>query len=304
MTLEDCRRFYAEEIRLSANIRSEELINAFAKVPRENFLGPGPWKVASVDLGLGGTSYAETASADPRHLYHNVPVALDSGRELNNGQPAALAKFIEALDLRAENRLFHLGCGVGYYTAIMAEIVGSGGTVIASEIDEELAARARQNLKAYPNVSVQTGDGMAVNPGPCDAILINVGVTHPSSEWIDSLREGGRLVLPLTVAIGMGMSPSLGKGVMARITREAQGFSARMITFVAIYSCTAGRDPQLEPLLGKALATGALMKMKSLRRDAHEPADTCLLHCGGVCLSTVPLQEASASREGVRTSVR
>lgn len=298
MTLEDCRRFYAEEIRLSANIRSEAMISAFAKVARENFLGPGPWRAASVDLGVGSTTYAETASDDPRHLYHNVPVALDTGRDLNNGQPAALAKWIEALDLRAGNRVFHLGCGVGYYTAIMAEMVGPGGSVVASEIDEELAARARRHLAGYANVSVQAGDGMALDPGLCDAILVNAGVTHPSSRWIDSLREGGHLVVPLTVAMGMGMGPTLGKGVMARITREAQGFSAKMISFVAIYSCTAGRDPQLEPLLGKALATGALMKMKSLRRDAHEAADTCVLHCRGMCLSSVSLPEASIAAKG------
>src|SRR4029453_15130675 len=40
--LNDIRRRFAEEIRAVANIRSEALIAAFAKVPRENFLGPGP----------------------------------------------------------------------------------------------------------------------------------------------------------------------------------------------------------------------------------------------------------------------
>ena len=78
--------------RLSANIRSDELVNAFAKVPRENFLGPGPWKIASVEPGLGGTTYVETPDANPRHLYHSVPVALDLGRDLNNGQPAAVGQ--------------------------------------------------------------------------------------------------------------------------------------------------------------------------------------------------------------------
>ena len=35
--------------------------------------------------------------------------------------------------------------------------------------------------------------------GPADAILINAGATHPRSIWLDSLRTGGRLLLPLTV---------------------------------------------------------------------------------------------------------
>jgi len=43
--LADIRRRYAEDIRALANIRSDALISAFAKVPREHFLGPGPWQI-------------------------------------------------------------------------------------------------------------------------------------------------------------------------------------------------------------------------------------------------------------------
>ena len=287
MTLEDCRRFYAEELRFAANISSTALLDAFARIPREHFLGPGPWKIASVDLGLGGTTYIETRDADPRNLYHNVPVALDAARDLNNGQPGTLAKWIDALDLKAGDQVFHLGCGVGYYTAIMAELVGTSGRVIASEVDPVLAVRAQTNLAAWPNVRVQSGDGASLDPGECDAILINAGVTHPHRMWLERLRLGGRLVLPLTVAMGMGMGANLGKGVMAKITREPGGFSAHVVTFVAIYSCTSVRDPQLEKALGKALSTMALLKMKSACLDPHEPTDDCLLHDSSVCLSTV-----------------
>ncbi len=289
MTLEDCRRFYSEEIQLCANITSPALVEAFARIPRENFLGPGPWKIASTDFGLGGTTYSETKDADPRHLYHNVPVALDPARDLNNGQPAALAKWIDALDIKNSDRVYHLGCGVGYYTAIMAEMVGPSGNVSASEVDADLAARARQNLAVYSNVSVHSGDGASVDPGVCDAIFINAGVTHPHPKWLENLSEGGSLVLPLTVAMGMGMGANLGKGVVAKITRRPNGFSARVTSFVAIYSCSSVRDPQLEPVLGKAMATGALFKMRSLRRDPHELTDTCLLHGADFCLSDAEL---------------
>jgi protein-L-isoaspartate(D-aspartate) O-methyltransferase len=289
MTLEDCRRFYAEEIGYAANVQSLALLTAFARVPRENFLGPGPWRIASSDLGFG-VAYANTEDADPRHLYHNVPVALDTTRNLNNGQPGTLARWIDALQLRAAERVFHLGCGVGYFTAIMAEVVGAGGSVIASEVDPALAAAARVNLAGYPNVTVYAGDGAALDPGACDAMLINAGVTHLHPPWLDQLREGGRLVLPLTVAMGA----TLGKGVVAKIIRERGAFHAQVITFVAIYSCTSVRDPQLEALLGKAIGTGALLKLKSIRRAPHAPEETCLLHAD-VCLSSaepVAIQEA------------
>lgn len=285
MTVEECRRFFAEEIRLAAHITSPALVEAFATVPRENFLGPGPWKIASADIGISAVVYTTTADADPRHVYHNVPIALDSARDLNNGQPGALAHWIDALELKAGDRLFHLGCGVGYFTAIMAEVVGKSGHVVASEVDPALAQRAQQNLAGYSNVKVHHGDGAALDPGDCDAIMVNAGVTHPHPAWLDGLRDGGRMILPLTIPMG----PTLGKGVMARITREREGFSAQFVTFVAIYSCTSVRDSQLEPLLGKAMAGGGLMKIKSVRRDLHEPNETCAVHGSEMCLSTVAL---------------
>src|ERR1035438_134915 len=77
MTLDDYRRFYAEEIEQAANLTSPALIEAFARVPREKFLGPPPWQIASAEVralaaaGLIQLSYRTTS--EPRHLYHNVP---------------------------------------------------------------------------------------------------------------------------------------------------------------------------------------------------------------------------------------
>ncbi|MGH9641579.1 MAG: protein-L-isoaspartate O-methyltransferase family protein, partial [Terriglobales bacterium] len=282
ITLEQCRRFYAEEIQYAANLRSPALIEAFARVPRENFLGPGPWQIGAPDLATGKVDYLTTASSDPRHLYHNVTIALDPARNLCNGQPGSLAAWISALALQPGDRLYHLGCGVGYFTAIMAEAVGLSGRVVASEVDEGLAARARQNLVSYSNVEVQAADGAAFDPGMCDAIFINAGVTHPHPQWLDRLNEGGRMILPLTVPMG----PMLGKGIMAKITRKNGGYAAQMVSFVAIYSCSSVRDAQLEPLLAKAMGTGALFKLKSVRRDVHEQTDTCIVHSQAMCLSS------------------
>jgi protein-L-isoaspartate(D-aspartate) O-methyltransferase len=291
MTLEECRRFFAEEVRFAAHLTSPALVEAFARVPRENFLGPGPWKIASADLGTGSVVYTTTADADPRHVYHNVPISLDVARDLNNGQPGSLAHWIDALALRPGERVFHLGCGVGYFTAILSEVVGATGQVLASEVDPDLAARAQQNLSPYRNVEVQCGDGAAIDPGECDAILINAGVTHPLPLWLDRLRPGGRMILPLTMPMGR----NLGKGIMAMITREQAGFSARFVTFVAIYSCASVRDAQIESVLAKSLTTGILMKLKSVRRDQHEQTETCAVHLGEVCLSTAPLSAGQSA---------
>lgn len=285
MMIDDCRRFYADEIRFTGNIHSIAVIEAFARVPREKFLGPGPWEIASPEirgLSAAGIQTSYTTIDDPRHLYHNVVVVLDKAGDINNGQPSALARWIEAMDLKCGSRAYHLGCGVGYYTAIIAEIVGPDGSVAAVEVQPDLAARAKQNLASYPNVAVAAADGASFDPGACDAMLINAGMTHPSPLWLDRLRNGGRLVVPLTMAT----TATLGVGVMAKIIRQGSGFSAQVVTPLAIYSGTGMRDAQREPLLRAAMQTGALMKMKSVRRDAHETSDTCVVHGADVCLSS------------------
>lgn len=285
-SIEECRHFYAEEIRFASNIQSKAVIEAFARVPREEFLGPGPWEVASPDLRgmsiLSATQVSYTPVEDPRHLYHNVVVALDKAADINNGQPGALARWIEAMDLQPGARAYHLGCGVGYYTAIMAEIVGPDGSILGSEVQPALAARARQNLSRYANVTVAAGDGATLDPGPCDAMFINAGVTHPLPLWLDRLREGGRLVVPIT----MTATPKLGAGVVIKIIRRGDTYSTQLVSPVGIYSCTNARDAQREPLLKAALTSGALLKLKSVRCDAHEKSDTCVVHSADVCLST------------------
>lgn len=282
MTLDDYRLFYADEVRTAAGIDSPPLVAAFACVLREKFMGPPPWKIASpmAFMGLLGEAYSSTEN--PRDLYHNVLVAIDPDRYLNNGQPSALARWIDALKLEAGDRVYHLGCGVGYYTAIMAEVVGPDGNVAASEVDPGLAARAQENLAAYPNVSVHEGDGAAFDPGECDAIFINAGVTHPYPLWLERLSGGGRLVLPLTGA----MDPAqVGAGIVAKITRQGSGFAASPVSTAAIYSCTSVRDPEMSAILAKATATRAIFKLKSVRTDPHTQDETCLAHRADVCLS-------------------
>ena len=294
MTLEDYRAFYAQEVRWTANLGSPALIDAYAHVPREKYLGPPPWQIGSADdramsiSGMANMNYLTTD--DPRDLYHNVVVALDVAHNINNGQPGALARWINALDLRAGDRAYHLGCGVGYYTAIIAEVVGAGGSVVGSEVHPGLAARAKENLSGYPYVGVHGGDGAQFDPGACDAMLINAGVTHPHPLWLERLREGGRLVLPITMTLAP--MPTVGAGIMVKITRRGGTFSAEFVSPVAIFSCSSVRDPQLEAPLAKAFSSRALLKLKSVRVDAHEPADACLVHASGLCLSAA---EATAT---------
>ncbi len=295
MTLEDCRAFYSQEIRFAANLSTPGLVEAFGRIPREKFLGPPPWLIGSAEArALSAASMAQMSYVtveDPRDLYHNVIASLDRSKDINNGQPGSLARWIDALELKPGARAFHLGCGVGYYTAILAEVVGTDGSVVGLELDSGLAARAKENLLAYANVTVHAGDGTGFDPGPCDAILVNCGVTHPQTIWLERLRDAGRLVVPFTMAI----NATIGQGIMTKIVRDHGAYSAEMVSPVAIFSGGRLRDPALEPLMATALRSGGLLKLKSVRRDAHDPADTCVLHASEACLSMAELSASASS---------
>lgn len=292
MNLNDIREFYAEEIRNVANIKSEALVAAFARVPRERFLGPGPWLIANPDAlqspcgHAKRTNYRVTPDDNPKHLYHNVVVAIDAERQLNNGQPGSLATWLDALELKEGDRAVHIGCGVGYYTAIMAETVGPTGHVVGVELDQELAIRARENLSYLPQAEVVAGDGGEYDPKAADALMINAGATHPRAIWLDSLLPGGRLLVPLTIVQDQNVH---GVGFTLRVERKDNGYAARFTSSVMIFPCIGSRDEEANRLLREAMMKGTWGLVQSLRREAHEPNDTCWLHGDDFCLSTLPL---------------
>ena len=115
------RQRYSDLIRQKALLHSERLVRALAEVPRENYLGPGPWRIMR-PTKLG--EYVGTPDGNPAHIYDDVLVALDPSRHLNNGQPSGVCAWIEALDLNEGERVVHAGCGTGYYTALMTRVVG------------------------------------------------------------------------------------------------------------------------------------------------------------------------------------
>jgi protein-L-isoaspartate(D-aspartate) O-methyltransferase len=274
-TIRTARRFYAEELRFAAHVTDPAVIAAFATVPRERFLGPGPWQV----FDMTARAYWPTPDADPRHLYHNILIGIDPARGLNNGQPEFWARLLDQAGIRAGETVFHVGAGTGYYTAILAAIVGAEGHVIAAEVDPDLAARAAANLAPDPSVEVVAADGAAFDPGGVDVIVVNAGATRPARAWLDALKPGGRLILPLTGARNQGFVLRLDHDAGAR------RHPARMLSFTAIYACAGARDEQGEAALTQALAAGAPQAIRSVRLDRHAPIETCWCHQDGFCLS-------------------
>lgn len=258
ISLTQARRWFAEELRVTAPIRrNEAVVDAFASVPRERFLGPGPWRL------LPFTRIDDpflTPDDDPAWLYHDTLVVIDGKRRLNNGQPSLWARLFDQLDLKPGERVLQVGAGTGYYTAILAEMVGAEGRVIAVEHDRDLAERAEDNLSPWPQVEVVNGDGRVHDPGKVDAIVAFAGSTHPASLWLDRLKPGGRLMMPLTGATQWGF--------FLKTTRKGKSFAATSLGPCGFFPCIGGRDDKAGARLQKAFARlrGQPVPVRALHR--------------------------------------
>jgi len=253
MDLQQHRQSYARLLAANAGLSAahQRIIDAFATVPREQFLGPPPWQVFS------GFGYSESVS-DPALLYQDALVSLKPEAHLNNGQPSLHLASLAALAIRQGETVVHVGAGTGYYTAILATLTGPSGRVIAYEIDKDLAVRARDNLATYANVEVRHQSGTDGPLPECDVVYVNAGATSPVEAWTDALRPGGRLLFPLT--------PVHGAGYMLLVTRTPTGeFAAKFTTGAIFTPCIGAQEDGTGQRLADAFARSNVAAVRSLR---------------------------------------
>jgi protein-L-isoaspartate(D-aspartate) O-methyltransferase len=277
------RAAYARQTLAKVRVEDPALEAAFATVKREHFLGPGPWQVFRFAQG-----YEPTPDADPARLCTDELFGIVPARGLNNGQPSLHAHLLHAVAPKAGEHVVHIGAGVGYYTAIMAQLVGPSGRVTGIEFEPDLAARARANFAAWPNVEILEGDGALVPFAPADVIYVNAGATRPADAWLDRLTDGGRMILPLTVNRGAGPDGPMtmaNVGGVLRVERSGGDYAARWISAVAIFPCAGNRDAAAERVLAEAIGKPEIRAVARLLRHAHAPDADCLAHGEGWCLA-------------------
>jgi len=271
------RAFYAAIVAAGGGLLRDRLEHAFEFVPRELFLGPGPWYAA-----LPGGTHVRTPTDDRIHVYQDLLFALDRDKRINNGEPTLHGQLLGALHPERGETALHIGCGTGYYSAILALLVGPTGKVIGYEIEPALAARAAENLRPWENVEVCSASGTRGELPSCDVIYVNAGATHPDKSWLDALNDGGRLVFPLT---GAGDDRF---GVSLLVTRRGAAFAARVVGTCGFIPCAGAVDPDEGLRVTAAVKSEALWQAQSLQRD-DAPDGSAVLIGKGWWLSSAPL---------------
>lgn len=155
-------------------IRSESVLNAVRRVPRELFL-PGRLQ---------------------EFAYEDSPLPIEAEQTIS--QPYIVALMTDALALEGGERVLEIGTGSGYAAAVLAEIAGEVYTV---ERIKQLAEAAASRLAelGYKNIHVHHGDGTLGWPehAPYDAIIVAAGGPEVPDTLKRQLKVGGRLVIPV-----------------------------------------------------------------------------------------------------------
>ena len=155
-------------------IRDQRVLEAMARVPRHEFIGP------------------ELRS----HAYDDEPVSIGEGQTVS--QPFMVAYMLEALQVEPNSRVLEIGTGTGYQAALLAELAGE---VVSVERHTALAEAARQNLErlGYHNVRVIEGDGSQgwVPGAPYDRIVVAAAAPNVPGSLLEQLADSGKLVAPV-----------------------------------------------------------------------------------------------------------
>ena len=155
-------------------VRSEKVLNAMRKVPREQFVPEGVREFA----------------------YEDSPLPIEAGQTIS--QPYIVAFMAEGLALEGGEKVLEIGAGSGYAAAVLAEIAGEVYTI---ERVEELATSAASTLaeSGYDNVHVLHGDGTLgwQEHAPFDGIVVAAGGPEIPDSLKQQLKIGGRMVIPV-----------------------------------------------------------------------------------------------------------
>ena len=178
------RKKKVEQLRREGILRSEALIRAMLKVPREEF-APEDHR----DYAYRGSSYVD-----------EIPLPIP-GENATVSCPHAYPLFYEALEIREGDKFLEIGTGSGYGAALAREVVGSRGKVVTVEIDEAAYGFGKGNLErlGYTDIITMLGDGSLgyEEEAPYDRISITAACREFPHELFEQLKANGKMIAPM-----------------------------------------------------------------------------------------------------------
>ncbi|MEM3350728.1 MAG: protein-L-isoaspartate O-methyltransferase [Saccharolobus sp.] len=182
-------------------IKNPLLAKAFIKVNREDFL-PDSLKKFAYDAHYVNDAFYITPNI--------TTTALKLGIYM-----------LDILDLKENQKVLEIGTGIGYYTALIAEIV-EDKNVVTLEIDDVMYEYAKRVLlPRYPNLVLVKADGSLgyEKEAPYDRVIIWASSPTLPCKIYDQLKESGILVLPIGGGKIQGLYKVVKKGYNPEITR-------------------------------------------------------------------------------------
>jgi protein-L-isoaspartate(D-aspartate) O-methyltransferase len=155
---------------------------AFAAVDRADFLLP-----------------RDRADAD-----YDGPISIGYGQ--TNSQPFTVHAMLMLLEVEAGHRVLDVGSGSGWTTALLAQLVGSSGSVLGVELVPELAEWGAENLadQDTPWASIRRADPDVLgipSEAPFDRILVSAAARSLPDELVEQLTDDGVMVVPVNATM-------------------------------------------------------------------------------------------------------
>jgi len=202
------RQRLVEQLQKKGAIRSTRLAQAFARIPREEFVSVFYDRSSGQQIWERYTSenmepedwlaivYQDKALVT--QLTSNAPTSSSS-------MPSIMAQMLEALDIQRGQQVLEIGTGTGYNAALMAELVQDPTLITTIDLNEDLVSQARQILqRVVGQVYVEARDGTQgeVSHAPYDRIIVTASAAFIPQAWYQQLAPGGRLVTALQGTLG------------------------------------------------------------------------------------------------------
>ena len=172
-------------------LKTPRISEAFRKIKRVDFLPEDSKDLAELNEALP-IGYGQTIS-----------------------QPLVVAFMLELLAPEPGEKILDIGSGSGWTSALLGEIVGKEGKVIAIDIVPELVEFGKKNVAKYSLVErgivefiCADGSKGYEKEAPFDKILASASAEILPKSWKEQLKIGGRIVTPIGSSIWLFIKKS------------------------------------------------------------------------------------------------